>query len=122
MNNQAGFTLIELIMVIVIIGILAAVAVPKFVDLSGQAQQSATIAQAANLGSAVTMNFANKRVSGSGTAVHDCATSSSLVNGFDSGEYTITGTFSGTSLGDTTTCTVTDTGSNTATFTGIYVP
>lgn len=37
MKKQAGFTLIELVMVIVILGILAAVAIPKFVDLSGDA-------------------------------------------------------------------------------------
>ena len=35
--NKKGFTLIELVMVIVILGILAAVAIPKFVDLSGDA-------------------------------------------------------------------------------------
>jgi MSHA pilin protein MshA len=37
MNKQAGFTLIELVMVIVILGILAAVALPKFADLKGDA-------------------------------------------------------------------------------------
>lgn len=38
MNKQSGFTLIELVMVIVILGILAATALPKFADLSGDAR------------------------------------------------------------------------------------
>ncbi len=39
--KKEGFTLIELIIVIVIIGILAAIAVPKFVGLTGEAKTSA---------------------------------------------------------------------------------
>ena len=41
MLKQKGFTLIELIVVIVILGILAATALPKFVDLTGDAQKAA---------------------------------------------------------------------------------
>ena len=41
MNRQAGFTLIELVIVITILGVLSAVAVPRFIDLSEEAHKSA---------------------------------------------------------------------------------
>jgi len=58
-NNKKGFTLIELIMVIVILGILAAVAVPKFIDLKGDAQVSRRDNLTGALRSAVNILHAN---------------------------------------------------------------
>lgn len=40
-TNRRGFTLIELIMVIVLLGLLAVVAIPKYYDLSGNAKVAA---------------------------------------------------------------------------------
>ena len=58
LRNQKGFTIIELVVVIVILGILAAVAFPKFQDLSGDAKTSVVKGAGAALQSAAVISFA----------------------------------------------------------------
>ncbi|GLS26753.1 Tfp pilus assembly protein FimT/FimU [Marinibactrum halimedae] len=54
-NNQVGFTLIELTAVIVILGILAAFAIPRFADLSSEARVATLEALRGNVSSAASI-------------------------------------------------------------------
>ncbi len=55
--NESGFTLIEIIAVLVIIGVLAAAAVPKFIDLQARAREQAAFNAAAELKMRVNQYF-----------------------------------------------------------------
>ena len=67
-KQQSGFTLIELVVVIVILGLLAATALPRFVNLSGQARVASLQGIAGAVASGAALARAQWLVNGSTTA------------------------------------------------------
>lgn len=118
---QTGFTLVELIMVITIISILAAVAVPAFINLQSNAQQASTDGMAGALGSASAVNYMARKTNGTlGVPVANCTdVSKALQGGTLPTGYTITA--AAIAVDASVNCTVTGPGSKTHTFTGLGI-
>ena len=81
LRNQKGFTLIEIIAVLVILGILAAVAIPKFINMQTSAEKNALQGAIAALKSTVTMGYANALLTTPATTTYTVPTPSTVVVG-----------------------------------------
>jgi len=103
-QKQAGFTLIELIMVIVILGVLSAFALPRFADLGGEARVSSiqaaagAVRSAANIAHAQWLADGSPAVSGSPTVSLEGVTINIVGNGYPEGTTAATGITSAAQL------------------------
>ena len=98
-TSESGFTLIELIMVIVILGILSAVAAPKFLDLTGDAKKAASESIHGTIASTMSVAFAKHRAgglsatgTGDDTYIENCTSLEAFLDGGFPANTTCTGT------------------------------
>lgn len=84
MKNQEGFTLIEIIAVLVLLGILASVALPRYFDMQDDARIKVANATIANVASNLTMAYGKYILSGADdvdTPAQICVTTKAATTG-----------------------------------------
>ncbi len=113
-KQQSGFTLIELIMVIVVLGALAVTALPRYINLEAEAQQGAVEGIAGALSAGSSINFADctaNPASGTCVVTANCTDiDTTVLGGVPSGYATDTLAIAAGTVGTAITCSVTGIG------------
>ena len=66
LQNQKGFTLVEIIAVLIILGVLSSVAVPRYIDLEDNSKQRAIDSAISELNSRESLTWSNQKISTTG--------------------------------------------------------
>lgn len=114
--HEAGFTLIELVVVVVIVGVITAAAVPKFTGLGDRANEAVTEQTAGSLAAASAINLAARQINPTlGSAVSNCTDVAGLLEAPLAATLTVVA--QAVPAGESRSCTLNGPSASSATFT-----
>ena len=119
MMQRNGFSLIELVVVIAVLGILGSVAIIKYVDFSGQSYSTLLKSTTSALNTASANNHMLAKAGATTTAINNCNRIPNLLPGGSASVPSgMTVTNTALTVGASATCTISDTHGNSQTFIG----